>query len=130
VHVVPFGNIAEIRNMTKEFSYSVLDIRFAYRENVDEVIDVVKTVAAGMQEDPEFRAKILDPLEVLGVEALEESGVRLRARFRTQTAAQWSVRREFYRRLKQAFDERGIQFPFPTRTLYFGEDKAGAAPAA
>ena len=43
---------------------------------------------------------------------------------------QWSVKREFLRRVKKRFDQEGIEIPFPHTTMYFGEDKDGKAPPA
>jgi small conductance mechanosensitive channel len=40
------------------------------------------------------------------------------------------VRRAFNKALKRRFDELGSEMPFPHQTIYFGEDKTGAAPAA
>jgi small conductance mechanosensitive channel len=55
--------------------------------------------------------------------------VILRCRFRCAPLEQWSVRREFLRRLKHAFDAKGIEIPFPHVTVYAGQDKQGKAPA-
>jgi small conductance mechanosensitive channel len=55
--------------------------------------------------------------------------VILRCRFKVAPLAQWDVKREFLRRLKQAFDARGIEIPYPHLTLYAGVGKDGAAPA-
>jgi moderate conductance mechanosensitive channel len=41
---------------------------------------------------------------------------------------QWNVKREFLKRVKKAFDERGIEIPFPHLTLYPGQLKDGSAP--
>src|SRR3546814_18671007 len=80
--------------------------------------------------DPEFGPKILAPLEVIGVDALEESQVILKFRIKTLPIQQWTTGREFNRRMKKKFDELDIQMPFPHRTLYFGVDKEGNAPLA
>jgi small conductance mechanosensitive channel len=69
-------------------------------------------------------------MEMLGLGSFGDSAVNLRMRFRTQAAERWRVRREFNRRVKQAFDRHRIEIPFPHRTTYFGVDRAGPAPAA
>lgn len=130
VHYVPFSEVMSIINMTKKFSFAVMDIGVAYRENVDEVIDVIKQVGAELRAAPEFEPLIIDDLEVLGLDKFEESAVIIRARIKTQPIMQWAVRRGFNRLLKQRFDTLGIEIPFPHRTVYFGEDKEGRAPAA
>ena len=77
---------------------------------------------------PEHGPNILEPLEIFGLDRFEDSAVIIRARFKTKPLKQWGVKREFYRRLKKVFDERGIEIPFPHRTLYMGEPKEGPSP--
>jgi len=130
VHIVPFSQVAAVLNRTKEFSYALLEIGVAYRENVDDVIELLREVSEGLREDEEYGQDILEPLEVLGLERFGASSVDIRVRLKTVPLRQWAVRREFNRRIKQVFDERGIEIPFPHQTLYFGEDREGKAPAA
>jgi small conductance mechanosensitive channel len=78
-------------------------------------------VGEDLRLDPDFERKINEPLEVLGVDSFGENEVVIKARFKTQPIEQWSVGREYRRRLKKAFDAAGIEIPFPHRTLYWGE---------
>jgi small conductance mechanosensitive channel len=128
VHTIPNGTISTVTNMTKDFSFYVIDMGVAYREDVDEVIDVLKAVAADLRRDPEFALDILDDLEVLGVDAFADSQVTLKVRIKTVPIKQWRVGRELRRRIKKAFDARGIEIPFPHLTLYLGTPKQGTAP--
>jgi moderate conductance mechanosensitive channel len=130
VHTIPYSAIDTVTNLTKEFSYAVFDIGVGYRENVDEVMQVLRDLGAGMREDPYFRRLIVEPLEVAGVDKFADSAVVIRARFKTRPLRQWEVSREFNRRIKNRFDELGIEIPFPHQTLYFGADKQGRAPPA
>lgn len=111
VHVIPNGVINDLSNMTKDFSYAVLDIAIPYEENVDAVEDVLRSVAEELRTDPVHGSHILEPLEVLGVESFGETSVQLRVRIKTVPIQQWSVGREFRRRIKLAFEARGIEFP-------------------
>ena len=111
VHVIPNGVINELSNMTKDFSFAVLDIGIPYEENVDAVEDVLRAVAAELRADPVYAGNILEPLEVLGVEAFGESAVVLRVRIKTVPIQQWNIGREFRRRIKLAFETNGIEFP-------------------
>jgi small conductance mechanosensitive channel len=129
VHFVPNGAISTVTNMSREFAQSVMDIGVAYRENVDEVFEVMREVAKEMREDPVFGPKILEDLEIAGVDKWADSAVVVRCRFKVRPLEQWTVRREYLRRLKRAFDERGIEIPYPHLTVYAGQDKLGRAPA-
>lgn len=128
VHFVPNGQITTVINMSREFAQAVVDVGVAYREDVDEVIAVMREVGAALQADEAFAPRILAELEIAGVEAWGDSAVTIRCRFKVLPLEQWGVKREFLKRLKKAFDERGIEIPFPHLTVYAGQDKSGAAP--
>jgi small conductance mechanosensitive channel len=125
VHCVPNGNINVVTNMTKEFSRYVFDIGVAYREDVDQVMEVMKEVDEELRKDPEFRDDILEPLEILGVDQFGSSSVVVRARTTTLPIKQWRVGREFNRRLKKKFDQMDIEIPYPHVTVYMGQGKDG-----
>jgi small conductance mechanosensitive channel len=127
VHVIPYSSIDTVMNYTQDFSYALIDLGVAYRENVDEVMEVLRQLGAEMNRDPEYRRQILEPLEIMGVEAFADSAVVIRMRFKTRPLKQWSVAREFRRRIKNRFDELGIEIPFPHQTVYFGADNQGRA---
>jgi len=129
VHYVRNGQIHVITNMTKEYSRYVFDIGVAYREDVDEVINVVKQVDEELRQDPAFKDDILEPIEILGLDKFDSSAVVIKARTKTKPIKQWRVGREFNRRLKRKFDELRIEIPFPHITLYPGKDKKGESPA-
>lgn len=130
VYTVPFSEIGIVENLTKDFSFYLMDIGVAYRENTDEVIEVLKEVSAELCADEEYKSDILDQIEILGVDSFADSAVIIKARIKTLPIKQWRVGREFNRRMKFAFDAKGIEIPFPHQTLYFGQNKDGSAPAA
>jgi small conductance mechanosensitive channel len=121
VHIVQNGKINTLSNMTKEWSAMVFDIGVAYKENTDEVVEVIRQVGNELEKDEVFGPKINEPIEIFGVDQFGDSAVVIKARFKTKPIEQWSVGREFRRRLKYAFDEKGIEIPFPHTTVYWGE---------
>lgn len=121
VHVIPNGAFDVVTNMTKQYSRCVLDIGVAYKEDVDEVMAVLQELGDEMAADPKYSTVITAPLEVLGVEDFGDSSVVIRMRFTTIPMQQWMVAREFRRRVKKTFDAKGIEIPFPHRTVYLGE---------
>lgn len=128
VHFIRNGKIDVVTNMTKEYSLYVISIGVAYRENIDEVIGVLKGIDEELRRDAAFKQDILAPLEVLGLDSFGDSAVNLKARTKTRPSQQWRVGREFNRRIKMKFDELNIEIPFPHHTIYFGKDKAGKSP--
>ncbi|UCC78255.1 MAG: mechanosensitive ion channel family protein [Candidatus Zixiibacteriota bacterium] len=127
VHYIRNGQIDIVTNMTQDYSRFVFDIGVAYREDVDEVIEVIKEVDESLRNDPEYKDDILEPIEVLGLDQFGDSAIIIKARTKTKPIKQWRIGREFNRRLKMAFDQRDIEIPFPHVTLYMGQDKRGEA---
>lgn len=128
VHVIPNGEIKIVTNLTKEWAACVLTIGVAYKEDVDHVIEVLKRVGDEFYDDEEFRPMLLEKLDVLGVEGFGDSAVMIKVLFKTKPIKQWTVGREFRRRIKKAFDAEGIEIPFPHRTVYIGQGNQGILP--
>jgi small conductance mechanosensitive channel len=128
VHTIPNGIVDTVTNRSRGFAFALLDVGVAYREDVDEVYAVMREVAAEMRADPELGERILDDLEIAGVDKWGDSAVVIRCRFKVKPLEQWGVRRAFLYRLKKAFDAAGIEIPYPHLTLYAGQDKDGSAP--
>jgi small-conductance mechanosensitive channel len=129
VHTIPNSQVEIITNMTKDFSYYVLDVTVAYREDTDEVIAALQEIDTEMRADPAFSSDMLAPIDILGVDRFTDSAVLIKARLKTKPIRQWAVGREFNRRMKKLFDARGIEIPFPHRTIYWGQAKSGETPA-
>ena len=121
VHIIPNGEIKVVTNMTKEWSRFMIDVGVAYKEDVDHVMEVLKEVGETMTSDEQFGQLILEPLSILGVDSFGDSSVNIRVMFTTRPLQQWTIGREFRRRIKNTFDEKGIEIPFPHTTLYLGE---------
>ena len=121
VHTFPNGSIERLSNMTKDFSFYVVDVGVAYKEDPDAVIAALREIGEELAADPKFQLSILEPLEVLGVDAFGDSQVTIKIRVKTLPLKQWEVGRELRRRIKKGFDARGIEIPFPHLSVYFGE---------
>ena len=128
VHFVPNSLITTVTNKSRGFAYAVIDVSIAYRESVEEAFGIMREVGAQLRASEAFAAKILEDIDIAGVQEWADSAVVLRCRFKVIPLEQWGVRREFLRRLKEAFDARGIEIPYPHLTLYAGQDKHGNAP--
>jgi small conductance mechanosensitive channel len=121
VHIFPNGAITTLSNMTKEWSAFVLDMGVAYKEDTDRAAEVMRGVGDDLRNDPLFADKFAAPIEIIGVDNFADSSVVIRIRIKTKPLEQWTVGREYRRRLKKAFDAAGIEIPFPHRTVYMGE---------
>jgi moderate conductance mechanosensitive channel len=123
VIIIPNGEVKEVVNFTREYAQALLDIGVAYKENVDRVMEVIKEIGNGLRQDEYFGKLILGDVEMLGVDDFADSQVTIKFRMKTLPIKQWEVMREFRRRIKNKFDELGIEIPFPHRTIYWGTGK-------
>ena len=123
VIIIPNGEIKEVVNFTKGYAQALLDIGVAYKENVDYVMEVIKEIGKGLRQDDYFGKLILGDVEMLGVDDFADSQVTIKFRMKTLPIKQWEIMREFRRRIKNKFDELGIEIPFPHTTVYWGTGK-------
>jgi len=117
VHVFPNGSITTLANRSKDFSYYVIDLPLAYKEDPDRAAALVRRIGEELKADTAFGPSILEPVEVMGVDAFGEKAVVLKVRIKTVPLKQWEVGRELRRRLKKAFDDGGIVLAFPERVV-------------
>ncbi|HSI23933.1 MAG TPA: mechanosensitive ion channel family protein [Methylophilaceae bacterium] len=125
VHYIPNGIITTVTNMSRDYAFAVIDVRVANRQNVDEVMELMHDIAKKLRENPAFEDKIIEDLEMAGVEKLEDTASIVRGRIKVKPLAQWDVKREFLRLMKTAFEEHHIEFPYPHMVMYPGQDRNG-----
>ena len=111
VHYVPNGEVKLVTNRTRGFGQAVMDAVIKSSQNVEDAFQAMRDVAAELRQDPAFAPSLLGDVEIAGIERWEHFGVFLRCRIKVLPEKQWSVRAEFMRRLKIAFEQRGIQSP-------------------
>jgi small conductance mechanosensitive channel len=122
VHTFETGQITTMANITKEWSAVLVDIGIAYGEDTDKVTEVIREVADNLYKDENFKDKFIEPIEIFGIDKFDNSAVIIRTRLKTIPHEQWLAGREFRRRIKFAFDEKGIEIPYPHTSLYWGKD--------
>lgn len=127
LHVIPFSSVTTVANMMKDFGFHVADIGVAYRESIPEVKAAMQEAFERLQQT-EHGAFIIGPLDMQGITSFGNSAIMLRARIKTLAGKHWGAGRAYSEILKEVFDARGIEMPFPHVTLYMGQDKEGKAP--
>jgi small conductance mechanosensitive channel len=113
LHIFPYSEAQVINNRSKGFSFAVFNLSVAYSADITKALEIMKTTGDEMRQDPAFAPMIVDDIEVVGVDQLADSAVMLKARFKTAPAKQWSVQREYLKRIKAGFDAAGVEIPFP-----------------
>ncbi len=121
VHSIPNSEIGVASNYTKEWSRVNMNVSVAYGEDLDHVIQVINKVGKQLAEDPDWAPKILQAPQVLRVDAFEDSGIAIKILGDTKPIEQWNVMGELRLRLKRAFDDEGIEIPWPHVKLYLGD---------
>lgn len=129
VHTIPFGEVSSFSNRTKDYAYAVFRIGVSYMAEIAEVQAVIRSIVEQMRTDPKFKSMILDEVELHGVDSFDDSAVIVLARVKVAPARQWTVTREFNVLLKAEFDRRGIEIPFPQRTISYAPGALGDATA-
>ncbi|GGE51731.1 mechanosensitive ion channel protein MscS [Agaricicola taiwanensis] len=127
LHLIPFSSVDTVSNMVKGFAFHVAEIGVAYRENITEVKEAMQE-AFDLLMETEHKEKIIAPLDMQGITEFGDSAIMVRARIKTVAGGHWAAGRAYNEIIKEVFDRRGIEIPFPHVTLYMGEDKAGKAP--
>lgn len=126
---IPNGEILRVGNMSQQWARALVDISVAYDTDLHRATAVVKDVADRMWGDDDWKSDILEEPEVWGIEALAADGVTIRLVLKTQPGRQFAVSRELNRRIKDRFDEEGIEIPFPQRVMWVRRE-AGSSQAA
>ena len=124
VHYIPNGEISVASNFTQEYSRVNLNVGVAYGEDLDRVMAVIDQVGEEMARDPKYGPMVITPPKSLRVDNLGDSSVDIKIVGDTKPIKQWEVTGELRKRLKQAFDEQGIEIPFPHRVLVTSGAKA------
>lgn len=128
-HLIPFSSVSMVSNYNRGYAYHLEEYGIAYREDIDEAIEVLKQAFEELSQNDKKRV-ILEPITIAGVTKLDNSSVNIRVSIKTVAGEQWRVGRAFNRLVKIHFDRAGIEMPFPHLTMYFGQGKQGeAAPA-
>lgn len=124
LHIVPNGEIRVASNFTKMWSRAHLNISVAYKEDLDKVMVVIRKTWEEIAEDPDWSPFLISKTPwLLRVDAFGDSGITIKVVGETQPIKQWDVMGELRRRIKKAFDEEGIEIPWPHVKLYLGQSQ-------
>lgn len=118
LHFIANSNITHVANRSKDWARAIVDVGVAYREDPSRVREVLESVSAAVYQDEDpMRRELYGPPNVMGVEMLGEYEVTWRLSAETKPGKQWEVARALRERIKVAFDESGIEIPFPHRVV-------------
>jgi moderate conductance mechanosensitive channel len=123
VHFIPNGSVKKSSNLSKRFAKINLDVKVAYKEDLEKVIRVINKVGEDLANDPEWRDSITEAPKFLRVNDLADSGIVIKILGETEPLKQWGATGELRKRIKIAFDKEGIEIPFPQMSVWSKSEK-------
>lgn len=109
--IVPNGSITRVVNFARGSSVANVTISTAYEADTRQVIAIIQEA---MREFAQAHADIIDePPVVLGVSELGASSVDISVTCKARPLKHWEVGRGIRLAVKEAFDRRGVEFPYP-----------------
>jgi small-conductance mechanosensitive channel len=117
VHIIPFSAVTSVTNMTRDYSYAMIDVAVGFNEEPDAIADILRAVASEMRTEPAWKLALLADLDVMGLEKFTDTAWVMRVRIRTQPTRRWAVQRELNRRIKYRFDKLAIESPFTSTRI-------------
>lgn len=119
VHYIRNGLIDVVTNYTRDYSYCLLDLGVSYNEDPERVMEVLQDIFDNqLKNNPNFSDKILDNIEIQGLNSFEDSSIIIRSRIKTVTKQQWIVGREFKKLILQRFKEENIEIPYKYQNIF------------
>lgn len=126
LHILPYSEVGSLSNYTKDYAFAWIDVTVGYEADLAEVLRELEQIGRSIREDPEFRDRVRDDPLVYGVNAFAESGPLISLRMKTAPVERWSIAREYRRRIKERFEELGVEIPVPRSRVLL--EAAGEAP--
>jgi moderate conductance mechanosensitive channel len=117
VHIVPFSAVTTITNASRGAGNAAVSVNVSYKEDTDRAGQILKDIVAEMRREPEYRQAIRGDLELWGVDKVDGSMASIVGQIRCTDSGRWPVQREFNRRMKRRFQERGIEIASASQTI-------------
>jgi len=120
MHVIPNSQVLFASNQTRDWARINLNITVAYKEDISHVYQVINGVCQELKDDPDFGTNLTTTPSAMRVSALGDHGVDICIRGYTKPGEQWGLTGELRKRIKNRFDQEGIEIPWPHTKVYFG----------
>jgi small-conductance mechanosensitive channel len=128
VYTIPFGDMKQVTNFSRDYIITKLDIRVSYDTDLDKIRKIIKNINKELKQDKAIEQVLLDDIKSQGVREMDDSAMILRVKFKTLPGEQFVIRREVYQRIQQAFKENGIEFAHRNVTVYLPPEASEKVP--
>jgi moderate conductance mechanosensitive channel len=127
---VPNGNVTRVGNKSQLWSVALVDVDVAYNCDLAAARRVILECANAVVQSDDWAGVVIDPPQLLGVEALGADGITIRVTIKVEPGAQWALQRALREAFKAALDDAGIEIPFPQRTIWVRRDEGDTGAGA
>jgi small-conductance mechanosensitive channel len=110
VHTIPFGQLGQVTNFSRDWTTVKFNLRFARDTDVEKLRKTVKKIGQEMLEDPEMKDEFLEPLKMQGVADILDNALVCRFKFTVKPGKPSYVQREAVKRMVRVFPTLGIEF--------------------
>ena len=122
LHTIPFGEITQLTNYSRDWVMMKLPLRLTYDTDVERVRKLVKKLGQRLLEHPEVGDLFLQPLKSQGVYRMEDSAMIIRVKFMTKPGDQFVTRKVVYASIRDLFEQEGIRFASKEVTVRLAEE--------
>ena len=119
LHILRNGEIENVINYSRGWTLAVVDMNVAYEADLDKAIAVITATVARLPEI--LPGMALDTPKVMGIEAMDESWLRVRIETRVAPGRHYEVKRTLHRMLVDSFRANDLEIPYPKAVEFSGD---------
>lgn len=110
VHTIPFGELGQIANFSRDWAAASFDLRFARDTDLDRLREATRRIGEEIMEVPALRAELLEPLAMHGIAEVADNALVVRFKFKARPGAPGRIKDEAIHRMFRRFPDLGIGF--------------------
>ncbi len=121
VHYIPNGEISMLGNKTQLWSRAVVEVGVHYDEDSGKVVEILEEIFDDIMVDKKYKKMILERPKILGDDGISELGdsaIVFKLVCKVKPGEQWNISRQLRKRIKDKFDKKGIEIPYPCTNVY------------
>ncbi len=121
VHYIPNGEISMLGNRTQLWSRAVVEVGVHYDEDSGKVVEILEEIFDDIMVDKKYKKMILERPKILGDDGISELGdsaIVFKLVCKVKPGEQWNISRQLRKRIKDKFDKKGIEIPYPCTNVY------------
>lgn len=124
--MVPAGELRTFGNKSVGYARVIVEVGLSYEQDAGRALEVLEEVASEWAASEHAQDILMeDAPQVQALLALGDSAVTARVIAQVRPGEQFPAERELRKLIKTRFDERGIEIPFPRRTVYVKTEAGG-----